>query len=141
MFHFVNCFIGSHTDKIYGRRQLATIKMPAIPSSSLDVVTVRTSENNNDRIIAHIMSSIFKRNDKLCGNDGELFNDNLANYVQSALDFKLSPTQKLRYFHNLFKGKAKSFHRNYVQVMCNTFEEKYAKIQNEFCSIDKQNRV
>lgn len=122
MFELIRCFIDYDSDKNYTSQQVATTKMPTKPSSSSDVVTVRTSGSNDDRSFAHNMASRFKRDDNFSEKLWEILNTYIANYMEAALDYKLNPTQKLRYFRDLFDGKAKSFYRNYVQVMCNTFE-------------------
>lgn len=80
-------FIGSDCDENYARQQLATKKMPTMTSSSPHVATVRTSDRNGDRRVAHNMASGFKRNDKLSEKIGEKFDDYVDNYMEAALDY------------------------------------------------------
>lgn len=65
----------------------------------------------------------------------------IANHMEAALYFELCATQKLRYFLNLFIGQEKYFHGNYVQAICNNFEEAYVKNQKEFSTITRQKRI
>lgn len=65
----------------------------------------------------------------------------IANYTKAALEYKLNPTQKLRYFHNLLNEKAKSFYRHCVQAIYNKVDEAYVSIPNEFSIISRKDKT
>lgn len=141
MYGLIESFLDSDTDKAYARQRLASKNSNTTAASATDVPYTRMPEHHDDRKIAHNMAVRFKKDDKFSGKIGEDVNEYIFNYKEAAIDYELSTDQMLKYFHNLFDGEAKSFYRHHVQTYCTSFEEASTKIQLEFNSIARQNRV
>lgn len=60
--------------------------------------------------------------------------------VLAAIDYRINHNYILRFFQNHFDGEAKQFYQNYVQFVCNTYEEACTKIWNEYKSIVRQTK-
>lgn len=82
----INYFSDSNADKAYARQRLADSKAPIVSASSWDVVNIRTSDQNDDRRLAHNISSRCKRDDKTFGKTGENVDEFLPGYLEATND-------------------------------------------------------
>lgn len=87
------------------------------------------------------METGFKKGDNFFGKLGEKINDLMATYMEAALDYEISITQKLRYVFNLFSHDARCFYRIYVQPYSATFEQGCIKMQTEYSSVTRQSSL
>lgn len=60
-----------------------------------NVITMRISNDSHDTKSAHSMTNILKKGDNVSGNLGEYINVLFTTYMEAALDFETSPTQKI----------------------------------------------
>ena len=89
----------------------------------------------------HNISQRFKKEDRFTGKIGEDINEYFENYELAAEDYSVSSTQKHRYLHNLFEEEAKRFYRSEVQTDSLSYEDARLKMEKEFNSFTRQNRV
>lgn len=92
--------------------------------------------------VHHQISLRFKNKEsKYSGIDTEIFSDFLSDYATVSEDYGLSATQKLKYFHNLFRGSALRYFNTNVKGRSSTFAEAVTAIRSHFNSEDAQQRV
>lgn len=107
MYGLAICFLHSESDRNFARKRPEGEKPSSISDFSPDVVTLRTQNSSDDRRFGHNVASRFKKWKTFSTKKGEDINEFTANYIEGAADSKLSVSQKLCYFHNIFEGDAK----------------------------------
>lgn len=136
----IYCIFDSYADKAYASQRLAEWRTANTTAPLSDVVEIRTSDNNDDKRLAHNMQSRFKIHKTFSSKIGENVNRFLANYNEAANYYNSNLSQKLRYVHNLFDGEEDQYCKRYVQPVCSSFTEACTKMQHNFRSITRQNR-
>lgn len=105
-----------------------------------DKTAPRTSPQNRTRAsrasVAHRISMIFKDDkQKFSGERNEYINDFIANHNQAAIDYELSPRQKLFLMHNRLRDDAKRFYQERIENCIDRFSEAVKALNNEFNSV------
>lgn len=99
---------------------------------------LKTSDSNDVRRNFQYMALRFQADEKASGKIGRHTYDYIANYTETDVDYKRSPTQETRYFRSLFDGEAKSSYLNFVHAECNHFENACVRIESPFSNLARQ---
>jgi len=148
----VNMFLVFDEDKQFAFGQLSKFHLRANPSGesshsqpgqshSSGATHESSGAEGNERKLAQSLSSLFRREDRFSGKVGEDINEFINSYSEACLDFEMNATQKLKFFHRIFEGEAKTFYRNNIAHKVGSFNEAIVVMRNEYSSIARQNRV
>lgn len=92
--------------------------------------------------LAHDVGMRLKDADKkFSGELGECWMEFVDDYQQVAIDYNLSPPQKLQYIHNLLSKDAKRFYLERVATYAQTFQQAVDMVNQEYNSPVRQTRV
>lgn len=94
-------------------------KSPSHPGPSLShtQTSIVTHYHNYDKLrkLAYNISQRFKNTEDLfSGNIGEDIEEYFKTYETASIDYKLTPSLQLKYFHNLFEVEATRHYRDKV---------------------------
>lgn len=82
-----------------------------------------------------------EKDSKFSGDLGEPWMESVDEYQQVARDYALTPEQTKQYLHNLLRGHTKRYYLDRVDRDFNKFAEAIRRIDIEYSSIVRQNRV
>lgn len=105
--------------------------------------TPRRNENRGSDSNAHYhINQRFKsKESKYSGSDDENLQDFIDAYTATAEDYRISPSEKLQYLHNLFRVEAMRFYNAQVKGRYSTFGEAIGAVYQHYNSPDVQQRV
>lgn len=109
----------------------------------------QTSESSRERQphlseerVAHNVAMRLKDNEKkFSGDIGKCWMECVDEYQQITRDYKLTPSQKLQYLHNILSKDASRFYLDRVSHYVTTFQQAVEMIDHEYNSIVRQTRV
>ncbi len=88
-------------------------------------------ESRQISIVHHLIGLRFKgRETKYSGEDDENLQEAIDHYVTASRDYSLSETQKLQYFHNIFRGDALHFYHKNIENRGLNFITACDEVQN-----------
>jgi hypothetical protein len=87
------------------------------------------------------ISSRFRDDCKYDGGIKDSILEYIADYQSACRDFELTPPNKLRFFHLVFKGQAKRFYYSKVEPVARSYEEAREIMESEFNSKTRQNKM
>lgn len=90
---------------------------------------------------AHSMGTRWTKEDKFSGKLVEDLNEAINFYTDATNDYELFRGQKLKYFHNVFNGEARSFYCPRVETNAHSFAEASYMMRDKRNSVVRQNRV
>jgi hypothetical protein len=127
-------------DKISVFEQLGTTaQSPQTQVSPSANQTYHADSGNNGKVAHNV--SMRMRNDQYSGAASESLFETISLYTRISTDYELTAAQRLKYFHNAFRGEALRYYDHIVVPVASIFAEAQDLMTQHFSSRTRQNKA